>query len=196
MRRYVGDHCVYQPEPILVTGEWGYIRKRISWATNCPEIGKRFSKRCPGNHLHVKTEDGVIKQAEIYSKRLLASILGGLSKTSRSARKPLTVLEPEKPLSTRGRFRVQEECLAYYGGAGPNKTEEELERQYAEYFKQEWKNYTSIPRFYLHFAFKKPAELTGLRATAEEDVQTDEEDAGLPRTHPNGNHFPLRRTKT
>ena len=75
IRRYVGDQCVYQPEPIFANGEWGHVRKSTGWATNCPEIGRRLSKRCKGDHYHVKTEGGVIKSAEVYNKRLVAAIL-------------------------------------------------------------------------------------------------------------------------
>ena len=100
IRRHVGDQCVHQPGPILVNGEWGCIRKSTGWATNCPETGRRRSKICKGDHHHVKTEGGVIKRAEIYSKRLVAAILGGSSKTLRGLKKSYSLLKRTMPFQT------------------------------------------------------------------------------------------------
>ncbi len=52
-----------------------------------------MSKRCKGDHHHVKTEGGVIKSAAIYSKRLVAAILGGLSKTLSGFNKSYSLLK-------------------------------------------------------------------------------------------------------
>ena len=105
IRRYVGDQCVYQPEPILVNREWGYIRKSTGWATNRPEIGRRLSKRCKGDRHHVKTEGGVIKRAEIYSKRLVAAIDGGFSKTLRGFKKSYSLLKKDNAIPNRKLYR-------------------------------------------------------------------------------------------
>ena len=97
----MGDQCVYQPEPILAHGEWGYIRKSTGWATNCPEIGRRLSKRCKGDHYHVNTEGGVITNAKFYSKRLVSTILGGLSKTLRGFKNSYSRLKKDSTVPNR-----------------------------------------------------------------------------------------------
>ena len=63
--RYIDDLCVYQPNPYHINKEWGYVKKPTGWATGCPEIGKRLSKRCPGGRRHVSL-GGATKKAEIY----------------------------------------------------------------------------------------------------------------------------------
>ncbi len=126
----------------------------------------------------------------MYSTRLVAAILGGPSKTRRMIRKALIVLSSEELISTEDHFRVQKDVPAMRGGGNPNYTQEEFEKEFAEHTKEGWNIYKLIPQYLLKKAFSRMNELAGLRGNTEE-VLTDDEDAGLPRTHPNGRPLPI-----
>ncbi len=142
VRRYVGDQCVYQPEPILAHGEWGYIRKSTGWATNCPEIGRRLSKRCKGDHYHVNTEGGVITNAKFYSKRLVSAILGGFFKTLRGFKKSHSLLKRDSTVPYRKDtvselYRCQRAAMTILG-LSDVATEKEIGEEIKGHERLEW----------------------------------------------------------
>ena len=142
VRRYVGDQCVYQPEPIFAHGEWGFIRKATGWATNCPEIGKRLSKRCKGDHYHVNTEGGVITNAKFYSKRLVSTILGGLATTLRGFKRSYSCLkknstDPQHKDVVSELYRMQRAAMTVLGLTDVA-TEKEVDDEIKYHERRQW----------------------------------------------------------
>ena len=74
-----------------------------------------MSKRCKGDHHHVKTEGGVIKSAAIYSKRLVAATLGGLPKTLRGFKKSHSLLKKDNSVPNRRLYRCQKAAMTILG---------------------------------------------------------------------------------
>ncbi len=56
----------------------GYIRKRIGFMTNPPEIAKGLAKICPASHRDIQLFNGRAAQAAIYPDDLCKELLKGL----------------------------------------------------------------------------------------------------------------------